>query len=730
VLVAGQACLIIALACAVYGIGASLYSATHGAREWGASGRRAVYAMAGAAGVAMLILEIAYYRSDFSFSLVASNSSTTTPGFYRLTAMWSSQQGSLLLWLFLLGVWSSVILFATRHKLRELQPWATAILLGFGAFFASLLVFGESPFGRSPNPIPSEGVGLEPLLRNPSMMIHPPMLYSGYTMMTIPFAFAAAALITKKLDAEWIRSTRPFMLAAWAFLGFGIMLGARWSFSELGWGGYWAWDPVENASLMPWLTATAFLHSVMIQERRGMLKVWNVSLVLASGILALLGTFLVRSGILSSIHAFGASTLGVPFVILIGAMVVLSIALVVKRAPLLKTEHRLDSWLSREAIFLLNNLVLVGLCFVVFWGTFFPLISEAITGTQSAVGPPWFDRYIVPLALILVLLTGIGPVIAWRRATAANLRRNLLWPALSGVIIAAALYFVADVHGSWTALALFGLAGFVVSVIVLEFYRGVRARRAMAGENVPVALVSLVQRNRRRYGGYLVHVGVMVLFIGVSASSSFQVVHDVHISVGQKVKIGSYTFTYVRPTAQLHAATNGRLEKISLGADMLVRHDGGKPVLLNTTKDFFPSQDPSLGPVSRFFDGEATSEVGLKTGALRDLWAAVNPDTSRLAPIIRQGDQVFTKNGSALTPSQANTFLAEALQGLTKSYAKNPPPADFRLEVSPLVTWIWVGGLLILFGAIVAGWPTPRGMARRVSAAYAARVGREVRVPA
>jgi len=729
VLVAGQACLIIALACAVYGIGASLYAATQGQRAWAVSGRRAVYAMAGAAAVAMLILEFAYYRSDFSFALVASNSSTTTPGFYRLTAMWSSQQGSLLLWLFLLGVWSSVILFATRHKLRELQPWATAILLGFGAFFASLLVFGESPFGRSPSPIPSEGVGLEPLLRNPSMMIHPPMLYSGYTMMTIPFAFAAAALITRKLDAEWIRSTRPFMLAAWAFLGFGIMLGARWSFSELGWGGYWAWDPVENASLMPWLTGTAFLHSVMIQERRGMLKIWNVSLVLASGILALLGTFLVRSGVLSSIHAFGASTLGVPFVLLIGAMIVLSIALVVRRAPLLKTEHRLDSLLSREAIFLLNNLVLVALCFVVFWGTFFPLISEAVTGTQSAVGPPWFDRYIVPLALVLVLLTGIGPVIAWRRATAANLRRNLLWPALAGGVLVLALA-LAGVSGSATALALFGLAGFVVAVIALEFYRGVRARRAMAGEAVPVALVSLVQRNRRRYGGYLVHVGVMVLFVGVAASSSFQAVHDVRISPHQTAKIGSYTFTYVRPTASLHAAANGRLEKISLGAIMRVRRDGGAPVTLDTSKDYFPSQDPTLGPVSRFFDGEATSEVGLKTGALRDLWAAVNPDTSRLAPIIRQGDQVFTKNGAGLTPGQANLFLAEALKGLTASYAKNPPPATFRLLVSPLVTWIWVGGLLILFGAIVAGWPTPRGMARRVSAAYAARVGREVRVPA
>jgi cytochrome c-type biogenesis protein CcmF len=729
VLVAGKACLIVALCCALYGIAASLYGARSGRREWAASGRRAVYAMAGSTFVAFVILEQAFYRSDFAFATVASHSSTTTPAFYRLTAMWSSQEGSLLLWLMLLGTWSSIILFATRHKLRMLAPWATAILLGFGAFFASLLVFKESPFSHSPAPTPAEGVGLEPLLREPLMMIHPPMLYSGYTLFTIPFAFAAAALITRRLDAEWIRSTRPFTLGAWALLGFGIVLGARWSYHELGWGGYWAWDPVENAALMPWLTGTAFLHSVMIQERRGMLKIWNVSLVLATGVLAILGTFLVRSGILSSIHAFGASTLGGPFLVLIGSMVALSIWLVVSRAPSLRSEHRLDSLLSREAIFLLNNLVLVGLCFVVFWGTFFPLISEAVTGTQSAVGPPWFDKYIVPLALVLVLLTGIGPVIAWRRASTEGLKRHLLRPALAGVLVVVAVV-VGGVHGSWTALALFGLAGFVGAVVVQEFVTGVRARRAVAREPVPVALVSLVRRNRRRYGGYLVHLGVMVLFVGVAASSSFQDIHDARLAPGQSTRVGSYTFTYVRPTSALHAASNGRLERISLGAVLKVRKDGGPTRIVRTSKDYFPSQDPSLGPVSRFFDGESTSEVGLHEGATKDIWSAVNPDTSRLQARIKEGDRVFTKAGAALTAQQANDFLAEALQGLTSSYAKDPPPATFRLLISPLVTWIWLGAFLILFGALVAIWPGPRSVARAVSAAYAARVGREVRVGA
>ncbi len=364
------------------------------------------------------------------------------------------------------------------------------------------------------------------------MMIHPPMLYSGYTLFAVPFAFAIGALITRRLGSEWISSTRPFTLAAWLFLGFGIMLGARWSYMELGWGGYWAWDPVENASLMPWLTGTAFLHSVMIQEKRGMLKVWNVSLVLATGVLAILGTFLVRSGILESIHAFGASTLGIPFLLLIATMIGGSIVLVASRAESLRSEHRLDSLLSREAAFLLNNLVLVALCFVVFWGTFFPLISEALTGEEASVGPPWFNRYVTPLALMLVLLSGIGPLIAWRRATAANLRRNFALPVGAGVGAAVALV-AAGVTGSVPALLMFAFATFVLGAVGQELWRGVRARRAMSRGSVPAALVALVRRNRRRYGGYTVHVGIAVMFVGVAASSAFQDQQLVELRPGQ-----------------------------------------------------------------------------------------------------------------------------------------------------------------------------------------------------
>src|SRR5437588_10686365 len=361
--VVGRGLLIMALGVTVYGGAASLYGARRGRPEWVDAGRRSVYALALLATGAFAILQAAFMRSDFSFNVVAGHSSTTTPTFYKLAAAWSSQEGSLLLWVFLLSVWSSLILFLTRRRVREIAPYATAVLLGFGAFFTSLAVFFANPFATSATP-PTEGAGLDPLLLHPSMMIHPPMLYSGYTLLTIPFAFAVGALVTGRLGAEWLSVTRRFALAGWLFLGIGIVLGARWSYTELGWGGYWAWDPVENAALMPALCTTAFIHSIMIQEKRGMLKVWNVSLVLASGTLAILGTFLVRSGILSSIHAFGASTLGIPFVLLIGTMAVLSVGLVISRRAELRSEHRLDSLLSREAVFLLNNLVLVGLVFV------------------------------------------------------------------------------------------------------------------------------------------------------------------------------------------------------------------------------------------------------------------------------------------------------------------------------------------------------------------------------
>src|SRR4051794_4080793 len=464
----GTAALICALLTALYASGAALVGARTQRPALVVSARRAVFCVAGLTTLCVVLLEIGYVRSDFSLALVARNSSHDTPLFYKLTAMWSSQPGSLLLWAFLLSVYASLALHATRRTLREIAPWATAVLAFLAAFFLSLMIFFASPFEALASP-PLDGAGLSPLLRNPAMLIHPPMLYTGYVGFSVPFAFAVGALITRRTGAEWIHATRRYALLAWMFLGCGIALGALWSYSELGWGGYWAWDPVENASLMPWLMGTAFLHSGMVQERRGMLRIWNVSLVMGAFILALVGTFLVRSGVLQSIHAFGASTLGIPFVAFIGLCTIGSVALVVSRRESLRSTHKLDSLLSRDAIFLLNNLALVGMCFVIFWGTFFPLISEAVTGTKASVGPPWFNRYTVPLALVLVLLTAIGPMLAWRRTTPARLARVLRWPLGVTTVAVVALVLGTPAGKSPTSLIMFGGVALVLAVVAREF---------------------------------------------------------------------------------------------------------------------------------------------------------------------------------------------------------------------------------------------------------------------
>jgi cytochrome c-type biogenesis protein CcmF len=713
----GQACLILALATCGYGIGASLYGALTGRRDWIDSGRRSVYGLAVLTTAAFAVLEVAFLRSDFHFDVVATHSSTTTPTFYRAAAAWSSQEGSLLLWVWLLSLWSSLVLFLVRRRLRDIAPYATAVLLGFGAFFTALLVFAVSPF-ETVAQAPPEGTGLNPLLRHPSMMIHPPMLYSGYTLWAVPFAFAIGALAVRRVDADWIRATRRFALAAWFFLGVGILLGARWSYAELGWGGYWAWDPVENASLLPWLTGTAFLHSVMVQEKRGMLKVWNVSLILATGTLAVLGTFLVRSGILDSIHAFGASTLGVPFVSLIALMIAGSVYLVVTRRDALRSEHRLDSLLSREAVFVANNLVLVGLAFVVFWGTFFPLISEAVTGTKAAVGPPWFNRYTVPLALVLVLLSGIGPVIAWRRATLANARRNFLWPTVAALVVLLAL-LAFGITGSATALIMFVFATFVVGVLGQELWRGVGARRAMTSEGPARAVVSLVRRNRRRYGGYTVHLGMAVLFVGVAASSAFQHARDVRLTPGKTATVGGYEVTYVRPTARVDERDGG-VERVALGADLRVRRNGSKVADLHTERGYYPSSAPfaSGGLVRGLFEGEATSEVGMKAGPLRDVWTVIQPDPEYLNKVI---DGVAERTADRPVAQQET-----AVRGLLAVYQRGVIPAQFRLLVSPLVAWIWIGGLIVFAGGLIALWPAPDAASRRVRAGYAARVAQDL----
>jgi cytochrome c-type biogenesis protein CcmF len=665
---------------------------------------------------AFAILESAFLRSDFSLALVAEGSSTDTPTFYKVTALWATQDGSLLLWATLLSLFSSAVLFLTRRTLRDIAPYATAVLAVVAGFFLLLMVGWENPFDTLAVP-PVEGAGLNPLLRHPAMMIHPPILYTGYVGFSIPFAFAIGALITRRTGADWIRATRRFALVAWTFLGTGIMLGALWSYTELGWGGYWAWDPVENASLMPWLVGTAFLHSIMVQEKRGMLKIWNVSLICATFTLALLGTFLVRSGILQSIHAFGASTIGVQFLVFIGLVIALSAGLVISRLPLLRSEARLDSLLSREAFFLLNNLVLVGLCLVIMWGTFFPLISEAITGTEASVGPPWFNRIVTPMALVLVLLTGIGPVLAWRRVTPAALWR-VLWIPVSAIVIAlVALLAFTNAADSLASLVMFCLVAFVLAVVGQELWRGTRARRTMTGESWPRALARLTGRNRRRYGGYLVHAGIAVLFLGVAASSAFLDQRDVRLSPGESFSVNGYEVTYREATAKLGGDDSGTGAPISFGAVLDVEKDG-KRFVMRPLRNYYSSGDPSLGAISRFFEGEATSEVDVRWGLSRDFWVAVRPDIGSLDAQIREADAKFSDS-----PGEVQALVVAAL---AERYRSDPPPAAFRAIASPLVVWIWIGGAIAVLGALIAAWPSPEARLRRVRSLYSARLGQEL----
>jgi cytochrome c-type biogenesis protein CcmF len=712
----GSACLTVGLLTALYAAGASIYGVVRGRREWVSSGRRAIYCVAALCVAAFAILESAFLRSDFSYQLVAEGSSTDTPTFYKVTAVWATQDGSLLLWVTLLGLFSSAVLFLTRRSLRDIAPWATAVLGCVAAFFLFLMVGWENPFDTLAAP-PPEGNGLNPLLRHPAMMIHPPMLYTGYVGFSIPFAFAVGALIARRTGADWIRATRRFALVAWTFLGTGILLGALWSYSELGWGGYWAWDPVENASLMPWLVGTAFLHSIMVQEKRGMLKVWNASLICATFVLALIGTFLVRSGILESIHAFGASTIGVQFLVFITLVLALSAGLIIVRLPYLRSSARLDSLLSREAFFLLNNLVLVALALVILWGTFFPLISEALTGTESTVGPPWFNRLTTPMAIVLVLLSGIGPVLAWRKMTPSSLRRVLLVPLAFAAFVLLALLAFTNAADSTASLIMFCFTAFVLAVVGQEFWRGAGARRVMTGEPWPRALARLMGRNRRRYGGYLVHAGIAVLFLGVAASSAFIEQRDVRLSPGESFTVGDYEVTYRQATARLGGDSSGTGAPISFGAVMDVRK-GDETFTLRPARNFYSSGDPSLGTISRFFEGEATSEVDVRWGLRRDFWLAVRPDIGSLERPIREADAKFE--------GAAGDVQALIIAALAERYRNDPPPAAFRAIVSPLVAWIWIGGAIALLGALVAAWPTPEARLRRVRAIYSARLGKEL----
>ena len=531
----------LALVVALAGIVAGVYGGAARRPEWGRIAERAVLLVFGFTTLAMAVLFHAFATGDFSLAYVAGHSARSMEMGYRLAALWGGQAGSLLLWLWMLSAYGAAAILSHRRSMRDLMPWVAAVLLGNAAFFLVLLNFVTNPFERlSPDQVLSDGAGLNPLLQHPVMMIHPLMLYTGLTGFVVPFAFGFAALVTGQLGTAWLRTTRRWTLFAWFFLAVGIMLGGRWAYEVLGWGGYWAWDPVENASFMPWLAATAYLHSVMIQEKRDMLKIWNLALVGLTYVLCLFGTMLTRSGLVQSVHAFAQTEIfGQLFLGYVSASALLFFGALWVRRHDLRSTQRLESALSREAGFLFNNWVFMVLLGIVFWGTLFPKISEWVTGREVLLGPAFFNGLALLPALFLLFLTGVGPLIAWRRATPGSLRRQFLLPASSGLV--ACVVLLVAFRGEITAfpLATWSLSAFVIGTITQEYVRAIRARTRGGKENVLQALGTLLRKNQRRYGGYVVHLGVVFVLIGI-AGAAFNEERLENLAPGDAVELNGY----------------------------------------------------------------------------------------------------------------------------------------------------------------------------------------------
>src|SRR5947208_6485743 len=505
-----------------------------------ASAKRSVLAVAFFLILASAALIASFLTHDFGLSYVAQHSNQAMPWYYTASAFYGGQEGSLLYWALMLSIFSAIFVFTAKRAPAVLVPYVMATLMGIETFLLIVLTTVSNPFVRLPVPL-ADGVGLNPLLMDPGMLIHPPMLLMGYMSFSVPFAFAVAAMITGKLDSEWLRSIRRWMLVAWSIQTLGLVLGAWWAYHVLGWGGYWGWDPVENAALLPWLTATAFLHSAMVQERRGMLKVWNLSLIIASFALSIFGTFEVRSGIINSVHSFAYSAIGAYFLGFLCIVIVFSIALFVFRLPKLRPEQEFDSVISREGSFLLNNLLLVGITFATLWGTLFPLISNAVRHQTLTVGPPFYNQVNGPIFIVLILVMGIGPLLAWRRSSARALWRTLVVPALAAAICVAVLPLF-GIRDAWANIA-FAVCSFTGCAILYEMWRGVRVRHHHRHPYL-CALYRLFERYRQRYGGYLVHLGLVMLAVGIIGSHFFQVQQDAVLKPGQEMVVAGYTLTF------------------------------------------------------------------------------------------------------------------------------------------------------------------------------------------
>ncbi len=613
---------------------------------------RGSYAVCAALLVASAALWKGIFSHDFNIEYVASYTSRNLPSYYLISAFWAGQRGSLLFWATILSIFGALAQALTSSRHKDLLPYVAGVVNLVTGFFVATMLFGHaSPFERLPF-TPPDGGGLNPQLQNPGMVMHPPMLYLGYISVTIPFAFAIAALLARKLDTGWIIAMRKWALASWLFLSIGITIGMWWAYMELGWGGVWGWDPVENAPLLGWLTLTAFLHSVMIQEKRGMLKRWNLSLVIGTFLLSIFATFITRSGVIASVHSFTQSDIGYFFLALLIVSGVLSFTLLYTRWPMLKPEVQLESLLSRESAFLFNNLALVGIAFSVLWGTLFPIISEAVRGTKITLGPGFFNRVNVPLGLVLLLLTGIGPLIAWRKASAANLRRQFVAPVISGIVVGAAL--IASGLRDFYALVALILAGFVTGTVVQEFWRGIRARMSLYAERAPTAVVHLVARNRRRYGGYIVHIAIVIYFVAFTGLA-FQVKKEFDLQPGATGTIRS-PFGQTYQLTHMGVSQYDRVNRHVSAATLDVRRDGQRIGSVSSEQRQYVN---SLGE-STF---QPSTEVGIRSNLREDLY------------VVYAGSPDGTER------------------------------ARFTVYINPLVNWFWIGCVVLTLGGLITMWP-------------------------
>ncbi len=659
----GYGALLITFLLCLYGIGVSIYGLKKSRPEWVESARYAMLLTFPLLTLSALAIITLLVTRAYEVEYVSSVTSDSMPLYLRVTALWGGQAGSLVFWSWLMAAFASAVTLRKWDRDRELLPWVVIINLVTLAFFVSLVIFVENPFVRLwqlPNGdvvsavlqpanstlfTPEDGRGLNPLLRHPGMIVHPPLLYLGFVSFVVPYAFAMAALITKRRDDRWIRISRRWTLVAWLFLSLGLIVGGRWAYDVLGWGGYWGWDPVEIAAFMPWLTGTAFLHSVMIQEKRGMLKRWNMVLIILTYDLVIFGTFLTRTGVLSSVHAFAQSAIGPLFFGFIILTFVASLALLANRWDVLKSENQMTSMLSRESLFLVNNLVFMGILAVCFWGVIFPLVSELVTGQKVTVGPPFYERATAPLWAALLLLMGVAPLSAWRHTTTKTLGRAIWKPTVAAFVVVGLIALSGVRH--WAALLGFLLATLVGFVTLYEFWRGAAARSRARGESLPLALWRLAGRNRRRYGGYVIHLGVVLMAIGIIGIEMFQMETQGTIAIGEQLSLGEYTITY----------------------DSLAEFD---------TPD---GRNVARAVLSVYRNGEYVGELYPR----RDFFY--------------EAQQPMTIPG--VRSSWEDDFYV-LLIGWQPISTQN---ATFKIYRNPLVNWVWLGGVIFILGTLVAAWP-------------------------